>query len=164
MAVEPEAAPSLTRGVYAYDFGDTGHMTPLLKMYTLGSDFLPAPIHAGGLRYHGMSPLVSQLYNEGVIEARAYAQNPCFEAAVLFSRTETIVPAPESSHAIRAAIDEALAAKQAGERRVIAFNLSGHGHFDMSAYDDYLGGRLGDVSYSQEKAAAAMARLPRVGG
>ncbi len=163
MAVEPEAAPSMTRGEYAYDFGDTGHLTPLMKMYTLGSDFVPAPIHAGGLRYHGMSPLVSQLHNEGVIEARAYMQNPCFEAAVLFARTETIVPAPESSHAIRAAIDEALLAKEAGEARVIVFNLSGHGHFDMSAYDAYLSGKLEDLAYPQAKVAAALAHLPRVG-
>jgi tryptophan synthase beta chain len=163
IAVEPAAAPSLTRGSYTYDFGDTVGMTPLVKMHTLGHTFIPDPIHAGGLRYHGMAPLVSLLYEQGIIEARAYTQNPCFEAAVQFARTEGIVPAPESSHAIRAAIDEALAAKEAGERRTILFNLSGHGHFDLAAYDAYLSGKLEDFDYPPERVAAALAALPKVG-
>jgi len=156
LAVEPASCPSLTRGEYRYDFGDTVGMTPLLKMHTLGHEFRPAPIHAGGLRYHGMAPLVSHLYELGFIEARAYAQNTCFEAAVQFARTEGIIPAPESSHAIRAAIDEALEAREAGEERVILFNLSGHGYFDMAAYDQYLAGELTDVEYepAQEEPVA----------
>src|ERR671918_775427 len=136
LAVEPASCPSLTKGEYRYDFGDTAGTTPLLKMHTLGNGFKPAPIHAGGLRYHGMAPMVSHLYDQGFIEARAYPQATCFEAAIQFARTEGIVPAPESSHAIRAAIDLALDAREAGEERVILFNLSGHGHFDMAAYDD----------------------------
>ena len=144
LAVEPASCPSLTKGEYRYDFGDTAGTTPLLKMHTLGNHFRPAPIHAGGLRYHGMAPLVSHLYDQGFIEARAYPQTTCFEAAVQFAQTEGIIPAPESSHAIRAAIDEALAAREAGEERVILFNLSGHGHFDMAAYDAYLSGSLID--------------------
>lgn len=163
IAVEPAAAPSLTRGTYAYDFGDTVGLTPLVKMHTLGHRFVPDPIHAGGLRYHGMAPLVSLLYEHGIIEARAYTQNTCFEAAVQFARTEGIVPAPESSHAIRAAIDEALAAKEAGERRTILFNLSGHGHFDLAAYDAYLAGKLEDFDYPPERVAAALASLPKAG-
>src|SRR5947209_5330714 len=162
MAVEPMACPSLTKGIYAYDFGDTIGMTPLAKMHTLGHDFIPPGIHAGGLRYHGMSPLVSQLYEEGVIEARAYHQNPTFQAAVEFARAEGIVPAPESGHAVRAAIDEALAAKEAGDSRVILFNLSGHGHFDMSAYDSYFAGKLQDYEYPAEAVAAAQQRMPQV--
>jgi tryptophan synthase beta chain len=142
LAVEPASCPSLTQGEYRYDFGDTAGTTPLLKMHTLGNDFRPAPIHAGGLRYHGMAPLISHLYELGFLEAKAYPQNACFEAAVQFARTEGLIPAPESSHAIRAAIDEALDAREAGEERVILFNLSGHGHFDMAAYDDYLSGKL----------------------
>jgi len=144
LAVEPTACPSLTKGEYRYDFGDNAGTTPLLKMHTLGNDFRPAPIHAGGLRYHGMAPMVSHLYDQGFIQARAYPQAACFEAAIQFARTEGIIPAPESSHAIRAAIDEALEAREAGEERVILFNLSGHGHFDMAAYDAYLSGRLTD--------------------
>ena len=147
LAVEPASCPSLTRGEYRYDFGDTVGMTPLLKMHTLGNGFRPAPIHAGGLRYHGMAPLVSHLHELGFIEARAYAQNECFAAAIQFARTEGLIPAPESSHAIRAAIDEALEARELGERRVILFNLSGHGYFDMAAYDQYLAGELTDVEY-----------------
>jgi tryptophan synthase beta chain len=147
LAVEPASCPSLTRGEYRYDFGDSVGMTPLLKMHTLGHEFRPAPIHAGGLRYHGMAPLVSHLYDQGFIEARAYGQNTCFAAAVQFARTEGIVPAPESSHAIRAAIDEALEAKEASQQKVILFNLSGHGYFDMAAYDQYLAGELTDVEY-----------------
>jgi tryptophan synthase beta chain len=150
LAVEPASCPSLTRGEYRYDFGDTVGMAPMVKMHTLGHQFRPAPIHAGGLRYHGMAPLVSHLYELGQIEARAYAQNPCFEAAVQFSRTEGFIPAPESSHAIRAAIDEAVAARQDNEARVIVFNLSGHGFFDMAAYDQYLAGELVDVEYEPQ--------------
>jgi tryptophan synthase beta chain len=161
IAVEPEAAPSLTRGVYAYDFGDTGKMTPLVKMFTLGSDFIPEPIHAGGLRYHGMAPLVSLLMDHGDIEARAVHQGRAFAAAVAFARAEGILPAPESSHAIRAAIDEATAAKATGEKKVILFNLSGHGHFDLAAYEKYLDGSLEDYEYAPDE--AALAALPKVG-
>jgi tryptophan synthase beta chain len=156
LAVEPASCPSLTRGEYRYDFGDTAGSTPLLKMHTLGNGFRPAPIHAGGLRYHGMAPMVSHLYELGFLEAKAYGQNTCFEAALQFARTEGIIPAPESSHAIRAAIDEALAAREAGEERVILFNLSGHGYFDMGAYDDYLAGRLVDVEYEPQMEALAV--------
>jgi tryptophan synthase beta chain len=162
IAVEPEAAPSLTRGVYAYDYGDTAKMGPVAKMYTLGHDFVPEPIHAGGLRYHGMSPLVSLLKERGYIEARSVHQRACFEAGVLFARTEGIVPAPEPTHALKVAIDEAIAAREAGEERVILFNLCGHGHFDMSAYDRYLAGTLEDYEYPAERVAVAQAALPRV--
>ena len=164
IAVEPEAAPSLTRGVYAYDFGDTGKLTPLVKMHTLGSDFIPEPIHAGGLRYHGMAPLVSLLKEHGFIEARSVHQRSSFEAGVTFARAEGILPAPEPSHAIRVAIDEANAAKEAGEARVILFNLCGHGHFDLSAYERYLDGTLEDYEYPAEKVEAALAALPGVVG
>lgn len=163
VAVEPTACPSLTRGIYAYDFGDTAKMTPLVKMHTLGHNFVPAGIHAGGLRYHGMAPLVSLLYENKLIEARAYNQNPCFEAAVMFARAEGIVPAPETSHAVRAAIDEAIAAREAGEARVIVFNLSGHGHFDLAAYDAYLSKQLVDYEYPVEKVEEALKDLPQVG-
>jgi tryptophan synthase beta chain len=162
LAVEPEACPSLTRGEYAYDFGDTAATTPLMKMYTLGHTFVPAGIHAGGLRYHAMAPSISHLYHLGIIEARAYHQITVFDAAVQFARTEGIIPAPESAHAIRAAIDEALAAREAGERRVILFNLSGHGHFDLGAYDRYFAGELEDYAYPAEKVREAMQHLPRV--
>jgi tryptophan synthase beta chain len=162
MAVEPEACPSLTRGTYAYDFGDTVGLTPLVKMHTLGHSFVPPAIHAGGLRYHGAAPLLSQLVDEGTIEARAYAQNAVFDAAIQFARTEGIVPAPESSHAIRATIDEAMLAKESGERRVILFNLSGHGHFDMGAYDAYLAGALQDYAYPREAIEHALKELPNV--
>ena len=163
MAVEPAACPSLTRGLFAYDFGDTSKLTPLLKMYTLGHDFVPAGIHAGGLRYHGASPLASHLVAEGIIEARAYPQLTVFEAAVQFARTEGILPAPESAHAIRAAVDEALEAREQGRSRVILFCLSGHGHFDLSAYDNYLAGKLVDYAHPEEEIARAMATLPKVG-
>ena len=163
IAVEPEATPSLTRGVYAYDFGDTGHMTPLVKMHTLGSEFIPEPIHAGGLRYHGTAPLVSHLKELGQIEARAVHQNSTFAAGVQFARTEGILPAPESNHAIRIAVDEALRAKQEGVARVILFNLSGHGHFDLTAYERYLSGALEDFEYPSERVAHALAALPVVG-
>ncbi|MGN6368791.1 MAG: TrpB-like pyridoxal phosphate-dependent enzyme [Phycisphaerae bacterium] len=145
VAVEPASCPSLTKGEFRYDFGDTAEMTPLVKMYTLGHDFVPPAIHAGGLRYHGMSPIISQLYHERLIEAKAYPQGPVFEAAVQFARTEAIIPAPESSHAIRAAIDEALDAKAKKEKRVILFNLSGHGFMDMAAYDSHLAHKMEDV-------------------
>ncbi|GGJ04872.1 tryptophan synthase beta chain [Alicyclobacillus cellulosilyticus] len=164
VAVEPEACPTLTRGKFAYDFGDTAQLTPMLQMYTLGHTFMPSGIHAGGLRYHGDSPLVSQLYHDGLIEAVAYNQTAIFEAAVQFARAEGIVPAPESAHAVRAAIDEALRAKEAGEARVILFGLSGHGHFDLAAYEAYLSGDLQDVPLSEEALAAGLAELPKVGG
>jgi tryptophan synthase beta chain len=164
IACEPEAAPSLTRGVYAYDFGDTGKLAPIVKMYTLGSDFVPEPIHAGGLRYHGMSPLVSLLKDQGVIEARSVHQRASFAAGIQFARAEGILPAPEPTHAIKVAIDEALEAKEAGEERVILFNLCGHGHFDLSAYERYLQGSLEDYEYPAEKVAEALAALPTIGG
>jgi tryptophan synthase beta chain len=163
IAAEPEAAPSLTRGTYTYDFGDTAQMTPLIKMHTLGHDFIPEPIHAGGLRYHGMSPLVSLLKEGGHIEAQAVHQRSAFEVGVQFARAEGILPAPEPTHAIRAAVDEALAAREAGEARVILFNLCGHGHFDLSAYERYLDGTLEDYEYPREKVEAALAGLPAVG-
>jgi tryptophan synthase beta chain len=162
IAVEPEAAPSLTRGVYTYDFGDTGRMAPLVKMFTLGSDFIPEPIHAGGLRYHGMSPLVSLLKEHGYIEARSVHQLASFEAGVTFARAEGILPAPEPTHAIRVAIDEAIAAREAGESKVILFNLCGHGHFDLGAYERYLAGSLEDYEYPREAVEAALAGLPQV--
>jgi len=162
VAVEPTACPTLTKGRYCYDLGDTVGMAPLVMMYTLGHGFVPAGIHAGGLRYHGDAPLVSLLVKEGLMEAVAYHQNPCFEAAVTFARTEGIIPAPESAHAIKCAVDEAQRAKEAGEKRVILFNLSGHGHFDMAAYDDYLAGRLVDFELPQEKIDAALAELPTI--
>jgi tryptophan synthase beta chain len=163
IAAEPEAAPSLTRGVYAYDFGDTAKTTPLVKMHTLGADFIPEPIHAGGLRYHGMAPLVSHLKEIGAIEARSVHQLACFAAGVQFARAEGILPAPEPTHALKVAIDEALDAKAAGEERVILFNLCGHGHFDLSAYEQYLAGTLEDYEYPDDKVAAALAALPAIG-
>jgi tryptophan synthase beta chain len=160
VAAEPAACPTLTRGVYSYDYGDTSGLTPLMPMYTLGHDFVPPPVHAGGLRYHGDSPIVCALVKAGLIEARAYRQNETFEAAVRFARTEGIIPAPEPAHAIRAAIEEAEAATEAGEERVILFNLCGHGHFDMAAYDAYLAGTLEDPEFSEADMDAALARLP----
>jgi tryptophan synthase beta chain len=160
VAVEPAACPSLTKGRYVYDFGDTAMMTPLIKMYTLGHSFIPAPVHAGGLRYHGMSPLVSALHDQGLIDAVAVPQNPVFEAALTFARAEGIIPAPEAAHAIRVAIDEAVGCKESGQEKVIAFNLSGHGHFDMGAYDDYLADRLPDYEYSAQEVERALAELP----
>jgi len=162
VAVEPASCPTLTRGHYAYDFGDTAGLTPLLQMYTLGHDFIPPGIHAGGLRYHGDSALVSQLVHEGLVEAMAVPQLGTFEAGVTFARSEGIIPAPESSHAIRATIDAALACKESGEAKTLFFNLSGHGHFDMAAYDDYFAGKLHDYAYPQEQIDAALARLPKV--
>jgi len=163
VAVEPTSCPTLTKGKYAYDFGDTVGLTPLMKMYTLGHDFMPPGIHAGGLRYHGDSPLVSQLYHEKLIEAVAVPQLATFEAGVQFARAEGIIAAPESNHAVRVAIDEALAAKNLKEPRTILFNLSGHGHFDMAAYDRYFAGQLEDYAYPEAAITASMQRLPKVG-
>ena len=159
MAVEPTACPTLTKGIFAYDFGDTAELTPLLPMFTLGHKFMPAKIHAGGLRYHGDSPLLCELVRRGLIEARAYNQIEVFEAALAFARTEGILPAPETAHAIKAAIDEALEAKSAGEERVILFNFSGHGHFDLAAYDSYLRGELTDYQLPEAALAEAMKGL-----
>ena len=162
VAVEPTATPSLTKGVYAFDYGDTAQMAPIVKMCTLGHTFMPAGIHAGGLRYHGMAPSLSALYNAGYIEAVAVPQVGTFEAAVMFTKAEGTIPAPESAHAIRVAIDEALDARVKGEKRVILFNLSGHGHFDMMAYQAYLNGDLVDYEYPSESIQAAMQHLPQV--
>ena len=162
LAVEPTATPSLTKGIYGFDYGDSAGIVPILKMYTLGSDFLPDPIHAGGLRYHGMSPILSGLYNAGLIEAVAVEQRAVFEAAIQFSRAEGILPAPESSHAIRAAIDEALDAREKGEKRVILFNLSGHGMLDLSAYDQYLHNGMINGKVSDLQLDGLSERLPKV--
>jgi len=162
LAVEPASCPTLTKGVYAFDYGDTAKMAPIAKMFTLGHDFIPPGIHAGGLRYHGESPLVSQLYAAGEIEAKAYKQNSCFEGAVLFARSEGIIPAPESSHAVRAAIDEAVLAKEEGKEKTILFGLSGHGLLDMGAFDAYLGGNLEDHEYPEEAIARSLAELPKI--
>jgi tryptophan synthase beta chain len=160
VAVEPAACPSLTRGKYAYDFGDTGHLTPLVKMHTLGSTFTPPGFHAGGLRYHGMAPLVSHCKELGLLEAVAYHQKECFAAGVQFARTEGILPAPEANHAVKGAIDEALRCKKEGKSQVILFNLCGHGHFDMQAYMDYFAGKLVDQNYDEAELAMALAGLP----
>jgi tryptophan synthase beta chain len=162
IAVEPAACPSLTRGRYAYDFGDTGHLTPLAKMHTLGSTFIPPGFHAGGLRYHGMAPLVSHLKELNLIEARAFHQTQCFQAGVFFAQHEGIVPAPEANHAVKAAIDEAVCCKEEGISRAILFNLSGHGHFDMQAYSDYFGGKLTDATYDEQELTMALSGLPSV--
>ena len=162
VAVEPAACPSLTRGRYAYDFGDTGHLTPLVKMHTLGSTFMPPGFHAGGLRYHGMAPLVSHVKELGLIEARAYPQTPCFEAGVFFARHEGIVPAPEANHAVKGAIDEAIRCREEGTSKAILFNLCGHGHFDMQAYTDYFAGKLQDHAYDERELAMALSGLPSV--
>jgi tryptophan synthase beta chain len=163
-AVEPEACPSLTQGTYAYDFGDTAGMTPLMKMHTLGHDFVPDPIHAGGLRYHGMSPLISHLYEEKEIEAVALGQTDCFAAGVLFARTEGIVPAPEPTHALAAAVDEAVRCRESGEEKVILTALCGHGHLDLPAYDAYLSGKVVDHGLEDPEVRsavdAALAKLP----
>ena len=163
VAVEPESCPSLTKGTYAYDYGDASGFTPLMRMYTLGHDFVPPGIHAGGLRYHGASPLVSQLVHEGQVEALAVPQRATFEAGIQFARAEGIIPAPESCHAIRAVIDEALRCKETGEPKVLLFNLTGHGHFDMSAYERYLRGELEDYTLPDELLAEALRALPSVG-
>ncbi|MCJ7432139.1 MAG: TrpB-like pyridoxal phosphate-dependent enzyme [Anaerolineales bacterium] len=162
LAVEPTATPSLTKGVYTFDYGDTAKMAPVVKMHTLGHDFIPPSIHAGGLRYHGMAPSLCALYDAGHIDAVAVKQIDTFEAAIQFARAEGIIPAPESAHAIRAAIDEALDAKAKGEKRVILFNLSGHGHFDLPSYESYYNGKLEDCEYSPEAVQDAMTRLPQV--
>ena len=162
VAAEPSACPSLTRGTYAYDFGDTAHLTPLTRMHTLGSTFMPPGFHAGGLRYHGMAPLVSHVKQLGLIEARAYQQTSCFAAGVQFARTEGIVPAPEANHAVRCAIDEAIRCREEGVSRAILLNLSGHGHFDMQAYVDYFAGKLEDRDYDERELSMALAGLPSV--
>jgi tryptophan synthase beta chain len=162
LAVEPASCPSLTRGTYAYDFGDTAGMTPLMKMHTLGKDFIPDPIHAGGLRYHGMAPLISHIYELGLMDAQAVPQTECFKAAIQFARTEGIVPAPEPTHAIAVAIQEALKAKETGEETVILTALCGHGHFDLASYDEYLSGRMVDETVTDERLAQALANLPQV--
>jgi tryptophan synthase beta chain len=162
IAVEPAACPSLTKGLYAFDFGDTGHLTPLVKMHTLGSTFVPPPFHAGGLRYHGMAPMVSHLKELGLIEARAYTQTEVFDAGVKFARVEGVLPAPEANHAVKAAMDEAVRCREEGVSQAILFNLCGHGHFDMQAYIDYSDGRLEDHEYSEDEVAMALAGLPTV--
>ncbi|HRP77015.1 MAG TPA: TrpB-like pyridoxal phosphate-dependent enzyme [Rhodocyclaceae bacterium] len=162
VAVEPSACPSLTRGKYAYDFGDTAHLTPLTKMHTLGSTFTPPGFHAGGLRYHGMAPMVSHIKELDLIEAVSYHQRQCFEAGVQFARAEGIVPAPEANHAVKGAIEEALRCKREGKSEVILFNLCGHGHFDMAAYTDYFAGNLADLEYDEAELAMALAGLPSV--
>lgn len=162
IAAEPAACPSLTRGKYAYDFGDTSHMTPLVKMHTLGSEFMPPGFHAGGLRYHGMAPLVSHLKELGLIEAEAYGQVACFDAGVLFAKTEGIVPAPEANHAVKGAIEAALKAKREGTSPTILFGLCGHGHFDMQAYMDYSSGKLEDKSYDEQALQDSLAHLPKI--
>ena len=162
VAIEPAACPSLTRGKYAYDFGDTGHLTPLVKMHTLGSTFIPPGFHAGGLRYHGMAPLVSHIKELGLIEAKAYRQSQVFEAGVQFARTEGILPAPEANHAVKGAIDEAIRCREEGRAETILFNLCGHGHFDMQAYMDYFSGKLKDLDYDESELAMALAGLPSV--
>ncbi len=164
ICVEPQAAPSLTKGSYTYDFGDIVGLTPLLKMYTLGRTFVPSPIHAGGLRYHGMAPIVSHLYNLGLIEARAEYQVPVFEAGVQFARTEGIITAPEPCHALKTGIDEALKCKESGESKTILIAHSGHGHFDLTAYDEYLSGRMQDYEYPEAEVKEALASLPKIPG
>lgn len=163
IAVEPSACPTLTKGLFAYDFGDTAHLTPLCKMFTLGSSFVPPGFHAGGLRYHGMAPQVSHLAALGLIAPRSYNQLECFAAGIQFAKAEGIIPAPEANHAVRAAIHEAEKCRETGEAKTILFNLSGHGHFDMQAYTDYLGGKLLDLDYAENEVAMALAGLPSVG-
>ena len=164
VAVEPANCPTLTKGKFAYDFGDTGHLTPLVKMHTLGSSFVPPGFHAGGLRYHGMSPIVSHLANEDHIECTSYKQLECFEAGITFAKAEGILPAPEANHAVKGAIVEALKAKEAGKSKTILFNLCGHGHFDMQAYMDYFGGKLQDQDYDEGEVAMALSNLPSFQG
>ncbi len=162
IAVEPTACPTLTKGLYEYDFGDTAGLTPLVKMYTLGHSFVPPKIHSGGLRYHGDAPLMCKLVKDGYIEARAYHQNTVFEAAVLFARAEGFVPAPETAHAVKAVVDEAIKAREEGKEKVIVFNFSGHGHFDLAAYDAYFSGELEDYEYPEELVRQALRELPKV--
>ena len=163
LAIEPASCPTVTKGVYAYDYGDMAHMAPIVMMHTLGHTFMPPSIHAGGLRYHGMAPTVSRVVEDGLVEARAITQLECFESGVLFARTEGIIPAPESTHAIRGAVEEALIAKEEGKEKTILFNLSGHGHFDMSSYDAYFAGKLHNYRYPQELVDEALRHLPKVG-
>ncbi len=162
ICAEPQACPTLTRGPYTWDFGDVAGMAPILKMHTLGHAFVPPPVHAGGLRYHGMAPIICHLYEMGMVEARAEYQLPVFEAGIQFARTEGIIPAPEPSHAVKVAIDEALACKQSGEAKNILLALSGHGHFDLGAYDEYLSGNLQDFEFPEDKMKEALASLPEV--
>ncbi|MBO82886.1 MAG: TrpB-like pyridoxal phosphate-dependent enzyme [Actinobacteria bacterium] len=162
IAVEPAASPSLTKGKFAYDFGDAIGMTPLIKMHTLGHTFIPNPIHAGGLRYHGMAPLISALFEAGIYEARAYNQNECFESGVMFAQHEGIIPAPEPTHAIKATIDEALLCKKTGEEKNILFHLCGHGHLDLSAYDNYFSGNMIDYALPSEDIEKAMQSVPKL--
>lgn len=162
IAVEPTSCPSLTKGVFTYDFGDASGYTPLMKMYTLGHDFMPPGIHAGGLRYHGCSPIIAQLYNDKMIEAVAVPQLATFDAGVQFARAEGIIPAPESCHAIRVAIDEALKCKQSGEAKTILFCLTGHGHFDMLSYERYFSGELENYDYPQEAVQKSLEHLPKI--
>lgn len=161
IAVEPEACPTITKGPFAYDYGDTAKTAPIAKMFTLGHDFIPAGIHAGGLRYHGMAPQVSLLANENVIEAVAIPQTSAFEAGIMFAKTEGIIPAPETTHAISVAVDEAMKCKESGEKKVIVFNFSGHGHLDLAAYEDYLDGKIKDYAYPEEKVKESLANLPK---
>ena len=163
IAVEPASCPTLTKGVYAYDFGDTANLTPLLKMHTLGSKFVPPTSHAGGLRYHGMAPLVSLVCNLGFVRPRSYTQIQCFDAGVEFARSEGILPAPEANHAVAAAVDEANRCKEEGVPRTILFNLCGHGNFDMQAYTDYFSGSMKEYEYSPDEVAMALAGLPSIG-
>jgi tryptophan synthase beta chain len=162
VACEPQACPSLTKGVYAYDYGDTAKLAPVVKMYTLGHDFVPAPIHAGGLRYHGGSPIVCKLYHDGYLKALAVYQNEVFEAAELFAKTEGLVLAPETAHCVKPAIDAALECRKTGEEKIILFNASGHGNFDLSAYDQYHEGKLPDYEYPAELVKQSLANLPKV--
>jgi len=162
IAVEPTACPTLTKGLYAYDYGDSGKIGPIAMMYTLGHGFVPSGIHAGGLRYHGDAPALCLLYDEGLVEARAYNQLPVFDAAVLFTKTEGILPAPESAHAVKGAIDEALQCKESGEKKTILIGLSGHGYFDLGAYEQYLAGKMQDFEYSKEEVEKAIADLPKI--
>jgi tryptophan synthase beta chain len=162
ICVEPQACPTLTKGPYAYDFGDTAGLAPIMKMYTLGHTFVPPPVHAGGLRYHGMAPIICHLYKQGLVEARAEHQIAAFEAGVQFARTEGIITGPEPCHDLRAAIDEALKCKEAGQSKTILIAHSGHGHFDLAAYDEYLSGRMQDYAYPEEKVKEALKHLPKV--
>jgi len=162
ICVEPEACPSVTKGPYAWDYGDVAGMAPIALMYTLGHSFIPPPVHAGGLRYHGMAPIISHLHKLGFVEARAEYQIPIFQAAVQFARAEGIIPAPEPAHSIKVVIDEALKCKESGQRKNILLALSGHGHFDLGAYDQYLSGKLEDYEYPEEKVKQALKELPQV--
>ena len=163
IATEPHSCPTLTKGVFEYDFGDTAQLTPLIKMYTLGHDFIPPAIHSGGLRYHGDAPILSRLKKDGIVKARAYNQLEVFDAAMTFAKAEGIIPAPESAHAIKGTIDEAIKAKEEGKEKVIAFNLSGHGFLDLTAYEAYMDGNLKDYEYPKELVEKSLEKLPKVG-